>query len=198
MGVKKFNDYCRSKVMTYVEDWKDYINRIGRWVDFDGGYKTMDLSYMESVWWAFKQLYEKGYLYEGEKILMYCPHCATPLAKSEIAMDNSYQTVKDLSVVVKFKLKDEENTYALSWTTTPWTLPSNLALTVNPELEYAFVKDKSDKNTYVLSKNLIKNFYKSEGDYEISKIVKEKTWKEKSMNLYLIILLEHRTHLNFF
>jgi len=174
MGVKKFNNFCRSKVLTYVDDWKVYINRIGRWVDWEGGYKTMDNDYIESVWWAFKQLYEKGYLYEGEKILMYCPRCATPLAKSEIAMDNSYKTVKDLTVVVKFKLKKEKDTYALAWTTTPWTLPSNLALTVNPKLSYAYVKDKSDKSTYLLAKDLVDKFYKSKDEYEIIKEVKGK------------------------
>ncbi|MCA9487472.1 MAG: isoleucine--tRNA ligase [Nanoarchaeota archaeon] len=174
MGVKKFNNFCRSKVMTYAGEWEEYIHRIGRWVDFKGGYKTMDTSYIESVWWAFKQLYEKGYLYEGEKILMYCPRCSTPLAKSEIAMDNSYKNVKDLTVVVKFKLKNEKDTYAIAWTTTPWTLVSNLALTVNPKLEYAFVKDKADGNIYIIAKDLVNNFYKSEKEYEISKIVKGK------------------------
>lgn len=174
MGVKKFNDYCRSKVLTYDKDWRMYIDKIGRWVDWQGGYKTMDNSYIESVWWAFSELYKKGYLYEGEKILLYCPRCATPLAKSEIAMDNSYKVVKDLTVTVKFKIKDEKDTYALAWTTTPWTLPSNLALTVNPKLTYAFVKDKSDDNTYVLAKDLIEKFYKSEDEYEITKEVEGK------------------------
>jgi isoleucyl-tRNA synthetase len=171
MGVEKFNNFCRSKVMTFAKDWESVIDRIGRWVDFKDGYKTMDTNYIESVWWAFKQLHEKGYLYEGEKILMYCPRCSTPLAKSEIAMDNSYKNVKDITVTVKFALEGEENTYAIAWTTTPWTLPSNLALTVGPKLEYAFVKDISDGNTYVMAKELIGNFYKSEEDYEITKIV---------------------------
>jgi isoleucyl-tRNA synthetase len=174
MGVKKFNNFCRSKVLTYAEEWKNYIDRIGRWVDWEGGYKTMDNDYIESVWWAFQKLYEKGYLYEGEKILMYCPRCATPLAKSEIAMDNSYKTVKDLTVVVKFKMKKEKDTYALAWTTTPWTLPSNLALTVNPKLVYAFVKDNSDGNTYLLAKDLIERFYKSKEEYTLVKEVKGK------------------------
>jgi isoleucyl-tRNA synthetase len=177
MGIKKFNDYCRSKVMTYANDWEKYINRIGRWVDFKGGYKTMDTNYIESVWWAFKQLYEKGYLYEGEKILLYCPRCSTPLAKSEIAMDNSYKIVKDLTVTVKFKL--EKNTYALAWTTTPWTLISNLALTVNPKLTYAYVKDKDDGNTYLLAKDLIPNFYRSKDEYTIAKEVKGKDLEGK-------------------
>ena len=171
MGVGKFNNFCRNKVLTYADDWEKYINRIGRWVDFKKSYKTMDTNYIESVWWAFKQLYEKGYLYEGEKILMYCPRCSTPLAKSEIAMDNSYKIIKDLTVTVKFKLIDED-AYALAWTTTPWTLPSNLALAVNPEIKYAFVKDNSDGNTYILAKDLVKNFYKSEEEYTIIKEVK--------------------------
>jgi len=188
MGIKKFNDYCRSKVLSYAKEWEKQIDRIGRWVDWQGGYKTMDNNYIESVWWAFKQLYEKGYLYEGEKILMYCPHCATPLAKSEIAMDNSYKIIKDLTVTVKFKLTNsdkrqatsdkrnisEGNIYALAWTTTPWTLPSNLALTVNPKLTYAYVKDKDDGNTYLLAKDLIKKFYKSKDEYEITKEIKGK------------------------
>ncbi|MCR4284794.1 MAG: isoleucine--tRNA ligase [archaeon] len=171
IGVKKFNDICRARVLTFTNEWESFIDRIGRWVDFKNGYKTMDVEYIESVWWAFKQLYEKGYLYEGEKILMYCPRCATPLAKSEIAMDNSYRNTKDLSVVVKMKIIGEENTYALAWTTTPWTLPSNLALAVHPEIEYAYVRDLSDGNTYILAKELISKYYKSEGDYEIVKTV---------------------------
>ncbi len=179
MGVKKFNDFCRSKVLTYAKEWEKQIDRVGRWVDFENGYKTMDTEYIESIWWAFKQLYEKGYMYEGEKILMYCPRCSTPLAKSEIAMDNSYKNIKDLSVVVKFKLLDEKNTYALSWTTTPWTLPSNLALTVNPKLEYAFVEDKEDKNIYIIEKDLVKNFYKSADQYKIKKLVKGKELEGK-------------------
>ena len=173
MGIKKFNNFCRETVLTYVKDWKEYIDKIGRWVDFENGYKTMDTNYMESVWWAFKQLYDKGYLYEGEKILMYCPRCSTPLAKSEISMDNSYKKIKDLSVVAKFKIKDQDNTYAIAWTTTPWTLPSNLALAVNPKLDYAFIKDK-DGSTYILAKELISSFYKSEDEYEITKVVKGK------------------------
>ncbi|MBS3084500.1 isoleucine--tRNA ligase [Candidatus Pacearchaeota archaeon] len=179
MGIKKFNDFCRSRVLTFAKEWEKTINRIGRWVDFKNGYKTMDTRYIESIWWAFKELYEKGYMYEGEKVLMYCPRCSTPLAKSEIAMDNSYKTVKDLSVIVKFRLGGKKDTYALSWTTTPWTLPSNLALTVHPKLDYAYVKDKKDKNTYLVAKDLVKNFYKSEDEYEIKKIVKGKELEGK-------------------
>jgi isoleucyl-tRNA synthetase len=171
MGVDKFNSYCKSKVLGYTDEWKKVINRMGRWVDMNNCYKTMDNSYIESVWWAFKQLYEKGYIYEGEKILMYCPRCSTPLAKSEIAMDNSYKNVKEDTVVVKFKLIDED-AYALAWTTTPWTLPSNLALTVNPKLDYSYIKDKADGNTYLLAKDLVNTFYKSEEEYDIVKEIR--------------------------
>ncbi len=174
MGVDKFNKYCRSKVLGYTDDWKNVINRLGRWVDMENSYKTMDNEYIESVWWAFKQLFEKGYIYEGEKILMYCPRCSTPLAKAEVAMDNSYKNIKENTIVVKFKLKDEE-AYALAWTTTPWTLPSNLALTVNPKLKYVYLKDTSDGTIYILGKDLISNFFKEEKEYEI---LKEITGKE--------------------
>ena len=174
MGVKKFNDACRSQVLKFADEWKNYIDRIARWVDFDNSYKTMDNSYIESVWWAFKELYEKDFLYEGEKILMYCPRCETPLAKSEITMDNSYKNIKDISVVVKLKITNEENTYALAWTTTPWTLPSNLALAVNTDIIYAFVKDKTDQNTYILAKELVDKFYKDSSQYEITKEVRGK------------------------
>ncbi|MCH7850589.1 MAG: isoleucine--tRNA ligase [Nanoarchaeota archaeon] len=174
MGIKKFNNTCRNQVLTFANEWEKYIDRIGRWVDFDKSYKTMDNEYIESVWWAFKQLYDKGYLYEGEKVLLYCPRCSTPLAKSEIAMDNSYKTIKDLSIVVKLEIKGKENTYALAWTTTPWTLPSNLALAVNPKIDYVYVKDKNDNNTYILAKELLSKFYKSKAEYVITKELKGK------------------------
>jgi isoleucyl-tRNA synthetase len=192
MGVKKFNDYCRGKVLEYADGWEKVIERIGRWVDMKNSYKTMDTEYIESVWWAFKQLWEKGYIYEGEKILMYCPRCATPLAKAEIAMDNSYKNIKEDSIVIKFKLKcedkskddkkskeDKDKVYALAWTTTPWTLPSNLALTVNPKLVYVYIKDNSDKNVYLMAKEVVKNFYKDKRDYEIVKEVKGKELEGK-------------------
>jgi isoleucyl-tRNA synthetase len=171
MGVKKFNNYCRSKVLEYADAWEKVVERIGRWVDMKNSYKTMDNEYIESVWWAFKKLWEKGYIYEGEKILMYCPRCATPLAKAEIAMDNSYKNITEDSIVVKFKLKDEK-VYAIAWTTTPWTLPSNLALAVNPKLVYVYLKDNTDKNTYLMAKEVVRNFFRDKRDYEILKEVK--------------------------
>ncbi|MBW6442393.1 isoleucine--tRNA ligase [Patescibacteria group bacterium] len=178
LGVKKFNEYCKNSVMGYSSEWKKVIERIARWVDMDKAYKTMDKEYIESVWWAFKQLWEKGFIYEGEKVLMYCPRCSTPLAKAEIAMDNSYRTIKEDSIVVKFKLLDED-VYALAWTTTPWTLPSNLALTINPSLNYVYLKDKSDEKTYLLVKDVIDKFFKSKDSYDIIKEIKGKDLENK-------------------
>jgi isoleucyl-tRNA synthetase len=133
---------CRENMVQTGSLWEDTINRIGRWVDFKGAYKTMDKEYMESVWWAFKALYEKGKIYEGEKVLMYCTRDATPLAKAEIAMDNSYQDDTDPSIYVKFKLEDGR--YIVAWTTTPWTLPSNSAIAVNKSIKYAEITYKNE------------------------------------------------------
>ncbi len=130
--------------------WEDTIDRIGRWVDFKGAYKTMDKEYMESVWWAFKQLYEKGKIYEGEKVLLYCTRDATPLSKAEIAMDNSYKDDTDPSVYVKFKLHDyspDYDSYVLAWTTTPWTLPANTAVALNQAETYVEVEVTDEQGT---------------------------------------------------
>lgn len=130
---------CRSNMVSTGDLWEGTIDRIGRWVNFKGAYKTMDKEYMESVWWAFKQLYEKGKIYEGEKVLMYCTRDATPLSKAEVTMDaGSYQDVTDPSVYVKFKLKGT-NTHLLAWTTTPWTLPANSAVAINTTIQYSEV-----------------------------------------------------------
>ena len=130
---------CRDNMVATGDQWETTIDRFGRWVDFKGAYKTMDKEYMESVWWAFKQLYEKGKIYEGEKVLLYCTRDATPLSKAEIAMDNSYQDDTDPSVYVKFKLTDSD-AYVLAWTTTPWTLPANTAVALNQAETYVEVE----------------------------------------------------------
>ncbi|NCU30347.1 isoleucine--tRNA ligase [Candidatus Saccharibacteria bacterium] len=140
---------CRSSMVKTGTEWEDTIERIGRWVEFEGAYKTMDAPYMESVWWAFKKLYEDGKIYEGEKVLIYCTKDATPISKSEVAMENSYQTDTDPSVFVYFKLEDREE-YMLAWTTTPWTLPANLAVAVNQGIEYSLV-EYDGKKFYVAS-----------------------------------------------
>lgn len=139
LGIAKFNDACRSEVLRLDSEWERIINRLGRWVDFKNNYKTMDTTFMESVWWGFQQLFNKGLVYQGRKVVMYCPRCATPLSNFEIAMDNSYKDVEDNSVYVKFKLKDAEDEYFVAWTTTPWTLPGNVGLAVQADAEYSLV-----------------------------------------------------------
>lgn len=126
VSLEEYITTCRDNMVQTGDLWESTIDRIGRWVDFKGAYKTMDRDYMESVWWAFKQLFDKGKIYEGEKVLLYCTRDATPISKAEVAMDNSYQEDTDPTVYVKFKLVGEDS-YLLAWTTTPWTLPSNTA-----------------------------------------------------------------------
>jgi len=138
LGIEKFNKTCRSKVLTYVDEWKKVIRRLGRWADMENAYKTMDLDYMESVWHVFSQLYKKGLIYEGYKSMHICPRCETTLSQMEVA--EGYKTVKDLSAVVKFKLVDEPGTYVLAWTTTPWTLIGNVALAINDKETYVKLK----------------------------------------------------------
>ena len=139
ISLEKYINKARESMVANSETWQGVIDRIGRWVDFKGAYRTMDKDFMESVWWAFKQLYEAGKIYEGEKVLMYDTKFATPVSKAEVTMDNdAYQTVTDPSVYVKFKLFDSDYSI-LAWTTTPWTLPANLLLAVNPEMTYCEV-----------------------------------------------------------
>lgn len=145
MGVDKFNEFCRSKVMFFAHEWKKTVVRMGKWIEFDNAYKTMDNSYMETIWFIFKWLYEKGYIYEGKKILMYCPRCETPLSNAEIAMDNSYKDVTERAITVKFRLNNEKGTYILAWTTTPWTLIGNVALAINPDIRYVKVDVRGEK-----------------------------------------------------
>jgi isoleucyl-tRNA synthetase len=144
-GIARFNDFCRSSVMRYTEEWRHYVTRSARWVDFDNDYKTMDLSYMESVIWAFKELHDKGLLYEAYRVLPYCWECETPLSNSETRQDDSYRDRQDPAVTVAFTLEPDAGAPDLlagaidlwAWTTTPWTLPSNLAVAVGPDIEYA-------------------------------------------------------------
>ena len=139
ISLEKYITKARESMVANSETWQGVIDRIGRWVDFKGAYRTMDKDFMESVWWAFKQLYEAGKIYEGEKVLMYDTKFATPVSKAEVTMDNdAYQTVTDPSVYVKFQLVGEDAAI-LAWTTTPWTLPANLMLAVNPEMTYCEV-----------------------------------------------------------
>lgn len=152
VGLETYINTCRESMVQTGSEWEDTIDRIGRWVDFKGAYRTMDKDYMESVWWAFKKLYDDQKIYEGEKVLLYCTRCATPVAKAEIAMDNSYQDVVDPSVFVKLKLTDSQASL-LAWTTTPWTLPANSAAAVNKNEDYAEVEVDGEK--FILAKELL-------------------------------------------
>ncbi len=153
MGVAKFNELCRSKVFTYADEWKKVIPRIGRWADMEKPYFTMSRDFMESVWWAFKQIYDKGLVYEDYRSMHICPRCETTLSQSEVA--EGYKDVKDLAVTAKFKIKNPEkiglsgDVYILAWTTTPWTLPGNVALAVGNEIEYVKVTNKGAHSTSV-------------------------------------------------
>ncbi len=142
-GVDKFNDACRASVLQYTEEWRDYVTRQARWVDFDNDYKTLDRDYMESVMWAFKSLWDKGLIYEGFRVLAYCWRCETPLSNTETRMDDVYRDRQDPAVTVWFQLETGER--ILAWTTTPWTLPSNLALAVGPDIDYAVLEADGER-----------------------------------------------------
>ncbi|MFP4300962.1 MAG: isoleucine--tRNA ligase [Spirochaetaceae bacterium] len=163
-GVAEFNEACRSIVLRFTDEWRRIVTRLGRWVDFDNDYKTMDPDYMESIWWVFKRLYEKGLVYEGHYILPYSPALATPLSNFEVNL-GGYKEVHDPAITVKFTLKGQPNTHILAWTTTPWTLPSNLGLAVGPEIDYVKVRDGEQQ--FILAKSRLEAYYKSEEEYEI-------------------------------
>ncbi len=150
MGIEKFNAACRESVLRYTHEWRDYVTRQARWVDFDNDYKTLDTSYMESVMWAFKQLWDKGLIYEGFKVLPYCWRCETPLSNHELRMDDDvYKDRQDPSVTVRFKLETGE--WLMAWTTTPWTLPSNLAVAVGADISYTVLE--KDGERYILARD---------------------------------------------
>ncbi len=162
MGVEKFNDLCRSKVMTYAGEWEKVITRLGRWVDMRNPYRTMDLSFMESVWWVFKELWDKGLIYKDYRSMHVCPRCETTLSQSEVT--EGYRDIKDLSVVAKFELVAEPGTYVLAWTTTPWTLVGNVALAVGGDIDY--VKISSEDVQYILAKERVADTMKDK-EYKI-------------------------------
>ncbi|MEO5627858.1 MAG: isoleucine--tRNA ligase [Candidatus Saccharimonadales bacterium] len=173
ISIEDYVNACRTAMVKTGTEWEDTIERVGRWVEFKGAYKTMDPEFMESVWWAFKTLYEKGKVYDGEKILIYCTKDATPISKSEVAMENSYQMDTDPSVYVYFKLEDSDES-VMAWTTTPWTLPANVAVAVNPKLTYVLV-DYEGKLTYVAKEAVQKVFVNEKHqplNYKIIKTVK--------------------------
>ncbi len=153
LGIDKFNAACRDAILRFDQAWEKVIRRIGRWVDFKRSYKTMDKTYMESVWWAFKSLYEKGLVYEGKRVILYCPRCATPLSNFEIAMDNSYKDLPGPSTIYKYPVSGEVDTYLLAWSTTPWNKLATPALAVNQNLTY--VKVRQGNEYYILAENTL-------------------------------------------
>ena len=171
-GVEKFVKECKDSVFQYVHIWEKMTNQVGYWVDMEHPYVTYHNDYIESVWWALKELWKKGLLYEGHKVMPYCPRCGTALSSHEVAQ--GYKDVKDLTCIAKFKVKGKENTYILAWTTTPWTLPSNLALCVNKSYIYAEVKvnagteEEPKYENYILAKDLISSVLKDK-EYELVK-----------------------------
>ena len=163
-GVAKFNEACRGIVLRYTNEWRQVVTRMGRWVDFDHDYKTMDPTYMETIWWVFKRLWEKGLIYEGHYILPYSPALATPLSNFEVNL-GGYHDVDDPAITVRFKMLDAADTYFLAWTTTPWTLPSNLGLAVGPNVEYVRVVD-GDKR-YILAESRLAAYYRNADEYTV-------------------------------
>lgn len=165
VGVHKFNETCRENVFTYAHEWEKTVNRMGRWVDMENDYKTMDVDFMQSVWWVYSELYKKGLVYEGYRVVPYCPRCSTPLSNFEV--NQGYKDKQDKTTTVKFKVKGNESKYILAWTTTPWTLVANLGLAVGEDIDYVELLDHKTEETYVLARDLVKNYFKNEDDYVI-------------------------------
>jgi isoleucyl-tRNA synthetase len=165
-GIEEFNMSCQTKVLKYADEWRRVIDKLGRWAEMDSSYKTMDLDYMESVWWVFKTLWDKDLIYKGYRSMHVCPRCETTLSQSEVT--EGYKDIKDFSVTAKFKLKDQDKTHILAWTTTPWTLIGNVALAVGEDIEY--VKVEHEGEYYILAKERLEEVFK-EKDYKIEELL---------------------------
>ncbi len=159
-GIGKFNKEAKDSVLEYADIWKEFIPRTGRWIDMENDYRTMDKTYTESVWWSFKNLYNKGLIYKGFKSMHLCPRCETTLSNFEVNL--GYKDITDISVYVEFKLEDEPNTFLLVWTTTPWTLPGNTALAINKDIEYVEVSGEVEGNKYIVAKSRVEAVFKKD------------------------------------
>ncbi|MBP9765623.1 MAG: class I tRNA ligase family protein, partial [Candidatus Pacebacteria bacterium] len=173
-GIEKFNKAAEESVFTYEKEWKEIVPRFGRWVDMENSYKTMDANYTESVWWAFSELFKKGLVYEGKKSMHICPRCETTLAQSEVSL--AYKDLTDISITVKFELEDEPNTFVLAWTTTPWTIPGNVALAINKEFEYVKVeatkKENKKTESFILAKDRFEKVFEVfKDDFEDIRVI---------------------------
>ncbi len=169
-GIARFNEECRKIVLRHASEWETTVKRMARWVDFNNIYRTMDSSYMESVWWVFKELYDKGLVYEGYKVMPFSAQLGTPLSNFEAGLN--YKDVDDPSLTLHFPLVDEANTSLLIWTTTPWTLVSNLATMVGPTIDYVTIKDHASAKNYILAKSRLASYYKNSDDYTLLKTQK--------------------------
>jgi isoleucyl-tRNA synthetase len=176
MGIDKYNETCRSIVTRYTSQWQSTVTRLGRWIDFENDYKTMDPNFMESVWWVFKELFNKGLVYQGYKVMPFSTACGTPLSNFEAGLN--YKDVDDPAIVVRFPLLEDENVSLVAWTTTPWTLPSNIALCVHEKFEYVKVLDKASGTTYIIAKSRLSQLFPK---------MNSKKWKPKmAADLYEI------------
>lgn len=164
-GIAKFNEECRSIVLRYTQEWERTVNRMGRWVSFDDTYRTMDKDFMESVWWVFGQLYQMGLVYEGFKVMPFSARLGTPLSNFEANLN--YKDVDDPSLTITFPLEDEPSVSFLVWTTTPWTLPSNLAIMVKKEMEYVKIKEKKSGQMYIIAKDRLAHYFKNAEEIEV-------------------------------
>lgn len=172
MGIPAYNAECRAIVMRYQTEWKQTVERMGRWIDFDGGYKTMNTSFMETVWWVFGQLYKKGLVYRGMRVMPYSTACTTPLSNFEAGSD--YREVSDPAIVVSFPLRDDPKTSLLAWTTTPWTTPSNLGVCVHPDFTYIKIHDEEKDVNYWILEKLLTTLYKDPKKAKWTKIEEKK------------------------
>ena len=161
-GVKKFIDECYAYTSEVSSEWNWYVDKIGRWVDMDNAYRTMDQDYMESVMWVFSELWKKGLIYEGKRVSLYSWKLGTPISNFEVAMDDTYQEVNDPAITVKFALEPNDRfpagTKVLAWTTTPWTIPANMALAVRNDIDYALVENSGEQ--YIVAKNRLETVFK--------------------------------------
>ena len=165
-GVARFNDACESIVLRYTNEWRRIITRSGRWVDFDKDYKTMDPDYMESIWWVVKSLWDKKLVFKGHYILPTCPRCSTPISNHELTL-GSYRDVHDPAITIRFKQSGEEDSCFLAWTTTPWTLISNLGLALGPDIVYVKLRNKSDGASYILAESRLNAYFGNPEEYSI-------------------------------
>ncbi|XP_065830323.1 isoleucine--tRNA ligase, cytoplasmic-like [Oscarella lobularis] len=178
MGIEKYNSECRKIVMRYSKEWEFIVSRLGRWIDFENDYKTLYPWFMETVWWVFKQLFDKGLVYRGFKVMPYSTACSTPLSNFE--SNQNYKDVTDPAVIVSFPLDESPDVSIIAWTTTPWTLPSNLAVCVHPTLTYVKVKDKSTGRIYIMMEKRLEALFKHEDEYEVLKRFQGKELEGKS------------------